>query len=90
MKTLFLDDQQEQLLREILESQPLTPRYLPFVADLMSRLEPTAAQEPGGGSTRPAPPVPESGRGFQLIAHTWEGAALKRMLDRVLPHGDGL
>lgn len=90
MKTLFLDDEQCSLLREMLDFVPLNPRYLPLVVDLLQRIPEPEAKGPGPGSAPPAVHSSPTGGGFQLIAHTWEGKALLAMLNKVMPHGDSL
>lgn len=85
-KTLFLDDEQQQLLVEVLGTVPLNRRYLPFVADLIQRLEPEAGSAPSPGSTPPAVHSSPTGGGFQLIAHTWEGKALLATFDKIFSH----
>lgn len=90
MKTLFLDDEQQQLLVEVLGTVPLNRRYLPFVADLIQRLEPDASPAPGAGSSPPAVHSSPTGGDLQLIAHTWEGKALLAAFDKIFPQGEAL
>ena len=76
MKTLFLDDEQCGLLREMLDFVPLNPRYLPLVVDLLQRIPEPEVLVPAPGSTPPAVHSSPTGGGFQLI--------------RRLPHGGSL
>jgi hypothetical protein len=90
-KSLFFDNDQIVIFREVLDMVPLTPRYLPFVVDMLQRLpESDAVPTHGPDSCRPAPKVPESGRGFQLKAHTPQGAAWIESLLARLPHSGDL
>lgn len=90
MKTLFLDDEQCSLLREILDFVPLRPRYLPFVVDLLQRLPEPEALVPAPGSTPPAVHSSPTGGGFQLIAHILQAQKRLESLMARLPHGEGL
>lgn len=75
MKTLFLDDEQCKLVREMLDFVPLTPRYLPLVVDLLQRIPESAAQGPSADSAPPSPLAHrELGGGFTLKALTPRGA----------------
>lgn len=81
---LFFDDEQTELLREMLDFVPLTPRYIPFIADLLGRL-PESVVAPQADSGRPAPFLPtESGRRFTLVPHTPKAAMTVDVVNRML------
>lgn len=75
MKTLFLDDEQCVLLREMLDLVPMTPRHLPLIVDLLQRIPEPAAAATSPGSAPSAVSTSPTGGGFQL---------------RRLPHGEGV
>lgn len=91
MKTLFLDDEQCGLLREMLDFVPLKPRYITLVADLLQRIPEPEAQGPGPGSAPPAVHSSPTGGGFQLIARNPKHQAMLESIFARLPHGgDGI
>lgn len=90
MKTLFLDDEQCQLLREMLDFVPLRARYLPFVVDLLQRIPEPEAVVPAAGSTPPAVHSSPTGGGFQLRAVNPKNQAVLESIFSRLPHGDSL
>lgn len=91
MKTLFLDDQECSLFREMLDFVPLKPRYIAFVVDLLQRIpEPEAGSAPSSGSAPPAVHSSPTGGGFQLIARNPKNQAALESIFRRLPHGGDL
>lgn len=99
---LFFDDEQVEILREILDHVPLTPRYIGFVADVLQRLPESAASPDGcsGGAAQSPSLHEEAGRCLSTAIDrdaprrtatdrigTDLSSALRSVFETRLPHG---
>lgn len=87
MKTLFLDDEQCNLVREMLDFVPLTPRYMPLVVDLLQRIPESDADANPSADSAPAAPIcssKETAGGFSMLAHTERAVSMLDAINRAL------